>query len=473
LPPRPLLYHLVSFDEGHEMRRWSVGWSLLLTLLGGVGVLATDQWPQFRGLHAGAVPDDPRLPDTWSERENIAWKTPVPGLGWSSPVVWDNHIFITSAISEGREKDPVPGLYDEHDHIKAEANQRWMLYDVDFDTGAIRWTRELHKGYPPLLRHIKNSYASETAVTDGERVYIYFGSIGLVAALDMSGSMVWTKTVEAYNTSTELGPAASPLLYKDRLYIQHDNTKQSFLMALDKRTGTEIWRTNRSNGAGIWATPIVWEHDRRTEIITMGSGPTGKVRAYDLDGKPVWEITGMSSLTVPTPFVKEGLLYAGSGYPGGEMRPVYAIRPGANGDVSLKAGETSNEYIAWSQPLLGTYNTSALVYRGYYYTLLDRGFLLCHDARTGQQIYGRKRISVESGGFTSSPWAYNGKIFALSEDGDTFVIEAGPEFKLLGKNTLDDMAMATPAALRGSLVLRTRSALYRITRSGQTPQGPQ
>jgi hypothetical protein len=172
----------------------------------------------------------------------------------------------------------------------------------------------------------------------------------------------------------------------------------------------------------------------------------------------------MSSLTVPTPFVKHGLLYTSSGYPGGEMRPVYVIRPGAQGDISLKEGETSNEYVAWSHPLLGTYNTSALVYGDYYYTLLDRGFLLCHDARTGKQMYGRTRISAESGGFTSSPWAYNGKIFTLSEDGDTFVIQAGPEFKLLGKNTLDDMSMATPAALRGSLILRTRSALYRIAR---------
>jgi outer membrane protein assembly factor BamB len=146
------------------------------------------------------------------------------------------------------------------------------------------------------------------------------------------------------------------------------------------------------------------------------------------------------------------------------LRPMYAIRPGAVGDISLPPGETSNDYVAWSQPLLGTYNTSALVYGDNYYTLLDRGFLLCHDARTGKQIYGRKRISAESGGFTTSPWAYNGKIFALSEDGDTFVIQAGPEFKLLGKNTLDGMSMATPAVLRGSLIVRTRSALYRIAK---------
>ena len=228
------------------MSRPTLGAMLVLAMLGSAVVLATDQWTQFRGPHAGAIPDDPSLPDTWSETENVVWKTPIPGLGWSSPIVWDDHIIITSAVSEGKEQDPVPGLYDEHDHIKAEANQHWIVYDVDFRTGKVRWTRELRAGYPPLLRHIKNSYASETAVTDGERIYVYFGAIGLVAALDLEGRVVWTADVGAFNTSTELGPASSPLLYKDRLYILNDNTTQSFLVAFDKRTGKEMWRVNRA-----------------------------------------------------------------------------------------------------------------------------------------------------------------------------------------------------------------------------------
>jgi outer membrane protein assembly factor BamB len=173
----------------------------------------------------------------------------------------------------------------------------------------------------------------------------------------------------------------------------------------------------------------------------------------------------MSTLTIPSPFVKHDMVFISSGYPGGALRPVYAIRPGASGDISLKPDETSNQFVAWHQPLLGTYNTSALVYGDYYYTLLDRGFLLCHDARTGKQIYGRQRIAVDSSGFTTSPWAYNGKIFVLSEDGDTYVIQAGPEFKVLGKNSLDSgMPLATPAVLRSSLILRTQTALYRIAK---------
>jgi len=190
-----------------------------------------------------------------------------------------------------------------------------------------------------------------------------------------------------------------------------------------------------------------------------------RVRSYDLDGNLLWELGGMSSIVIPTPFSKFGLLYVTSGYVGDQVRPVFAIKPGAKGDISLKPGETSNQYIAWYQPTAGPYNPSPLIYGDYYYTLLDRGFLTCHDARSGQEIYGKQRIDPAAAAFTSSPWAYNGKIFALSEDGDTFVMQAGKEFKLLGKNTLDEMCMATPAIARDSLIIRTASKLYRIRKN--------
>jgi outer membrane protein assembly factor BamB len=424
---------------------------------------ATDNWPGFRGPDAGVAGDDPALPDTWSETENIVWKAPIPGMGWSSPVVWGDHVFLTSAISAGKEADPVKGLYDpgnEHGKTRAAAQHRWAVYDIDFKTGKVRWTRELHVGNPPILRHLKNSFASETPVTDGERVYVYFGSIGLLTALDMDGKTVWAKELGAYNGPQEFAPAASPILHKERVYVVSDNTTESFLVALDRKTGQEIWRIKREEVEN-WATPAIWENDLRTEIVTNGRN---KVRSYDLDGKLLWELTGMTANVVPTPFSKHGLLYLSSGYPGGPVRPVFAVRPGAAGDITLKSGETSNDYVAWFQPLLGTYQTSALVYGDYYYTLLDRGMLLCHDAKTGKQIYGRQRIAPEAGAFTASPWAYNGKVFVLSEDGDTFVVQAGPEYKLLGKNTLNEMALASPAAARGSLFIRTQSALYRISK---------
>ena len=209
-----------------------------------------------------------------------------------------------------------------------------------------------------------------------------------------------------------------------------------------------------------WSTPFVWENDLRTEIVATGRG---KVRSYDLDGKVLWEISGMTGNVVPTPFARHGMVYIGSGYPGAPVRPVFAVKPGASGDISLKPGETSNQYVVWFQPQLGTYQTSALVYGDHYYTLLDRGFLLCHDASTGKQVYGRQRISPDATGFTASPWAYNGKVFVLSEDGDTFVIKAGPEFKILGKNSLHEMSLASPAVANGSLFIRTQSKLYKFS----------
>jgi outer membrane protein assembly factor BamB len=252
------------------------------------------------------------------------------------------------------------------------------------------------------------------------------------------------------------------VLHQGRLYIVNDNDEQSLLTALEAGTGKEIWRVERGEKSN-WATPFVWEHDGRTEIVTPG---TTKVRSYDLDGKPLWELGGMSSIVIPTPFTAHGLLYVTSGYVGDETRPVFAIRPGAKGDISLKAGESSNEAIAWSLPQGGPYNPSPLVYGDFYYTLYDRGFLTCHDARTGEEFYGKQRLDRETQAFTVSPWAYNGKIFCLSEDGDCFVVEAGAEFLLAGKNSLGEFTMATPAIARGGLVIRTAEAVYRIEKAG-------
>ena len=436
-----------------------------------------EQWTQFRGHSAGDIPDDPQLPEHWSETENVAWSVHVPGLSWSSPVVWNDHIFITTAISAGEEPAPVKGLYDPGDDngSRSSTNEhRWMLYNIDFETGQIQWQSELHTLAPPIARHLKNTFASETPVTDGRRVYVYLGSIGLVTALNMSGETVWRHDIGAFETTGGFGSAASPVLHDDRLYIVNDNTTHSFMVAIDTNTGEELWRVDRDERGQNWATPFVWENALRTELVTSG---TGGIRSYDLDGELLWEIHGMSGLTIPTPFSKHGLLYLSSGYPGGGLRPVYVVRPGASGDISVWPPELirtgipsgfpgpkkSTEYVVWSYPLLGTYNTSALVYGNYYYTLLDRGFLVCHDALTGDEVYGRQRLEIGNG-FTASPWAYNGKIFLLSEDGDTYVVEAGPEFNILHKNSLNEMSLATPAVVRGSLLLRTQSKLYRIAK---------
>jgi outer membrane protein assembly factor BamB len=445
----------------------AVGISVCLTA-DGTAQQDVAEWPQFRGLTAGAVADDPLLPDRWSATENVAWAVDIPGLGWSSPVVAGELVFMTSAISSGDERAPVPGLYDPGESFgktRSDATHQWMVYAIDFDTGSVRWARELEALVPTELKHVKNSFASETPVTDGRRVYVYFGSIGLLAALNMSGETVWRAHVGSFNGGQEFGTAASPVLHGGRLYIVNDNTTSSFLAAFNADTGDEVWRVERDETEN-WSTPFVWVNEVRTEIVTTGRQ---KIRSYDVHGNLLWELGGMTVNVVPTPFAANGLLYLSSGYPGGYPRPVYAVRPGAAGDISLDEGETGNEFIAWYQPLLGTYSTSALVYGDYYYTLLDRGFLLCHDARTGEEIYGRQRIAPGHG-FTASPWGYNGNIFVLSEDGDTYVIRSGSTFEILHTNSLDEMSLATPAIARGSLFIRTQSKLYRFTKRGGIAQ---
>jgi outer membrane protein assembly factor BamB len=235
---------------------------------------------------------------------------------------------------------------------------------------------------------------------------------------------------------------------------------ESSLAALDAKTGREIWRVKRDEKSN-WATPFVWTHAGRTEIVTCG---TGKVRSYDLDGKLLWELGGMSTIVIPTPFTRHGLLYITSGYVGSELRPVFAVKPGARGDITLKPGERANQFIEWSHPQAGPYNPSPLVYGDLYYTLFDRGFLTAHNARTGVEVYSKVRLE---GAFTASPWAYNGHLFALNEDGDTYVVKAGPSAEIVGKNQLDEMCMATPAIARGSLLLRTAGHLYRIAKSSR------
>jgi outer membrane protein assembly factor BamB len=442
------------------LKRLLVASSLMLLML--AAAAASDRWPQFRGPGSLGVAEDPGLPDTWSATENVAWKTDIPGVGWSSPIVWGDNIFVTSVISSVEGEKPKKGLYFGGERKAPNDTHRWMVYCLDWNTGRVRWEREVHRGVPPGPRHLKNTYASETPVTDGERVYAYFGNVGLFC-FDMGGKKLWEKRWKPFATRYGWGTAASPVLYKDRLYILNDNDEESFITALNKKSGEEIWRAGRDEGTN-WATPYVWENESRTEIVTAG---TKRVRSYDSDGKLLWELSGMSSIVIPTPFSKHGLLYVASGYVGDQHRPVYAIRPGASGDISLKQGEVSNKHIAWYQPQGGPYNPSPLVYGDYYYTLLDRGFFTCHDAKTGEEVYGKVRIDPGVNAFTSSPWAYNGKIFCLSEDGDTFVIQAGPEFKLLGKNSLGEMCMATPAIARGSLIIRTASKLYRVTKGAK------
>ena len=252
------------------------------------------------------------------------------------------------------------------------------------------------------------------------------------------------------------GTASCPVVDGNRIYIQNDNDDaDSFLAALDKKTGEPAWRVAREERS-TWSTPYLWKTEKRTELVTIG---TNKIRSYDPDGKVLWELRGTSGLVSLMPVAKDGLLYIGAGYHYG---PLYAIRPGASGDISLEPGATSNEWIVWSQPRGSSIHPCYLISKGRVFVLMDAGLLACFDAKTGAEIFGRQRLDTGGGRFYASPWAYNGRIFLLNENGDTWVVGDGPEFKMLRKNPLGDVAWATPAIARGSLFVRTFSGLFRL-----------
>jgi outer membrane protein assembly factor BamB len=427
-----------------------------------------DHWPQLRGPNSLGVSDNEDLPDRWTDTRNVLWRCGLPGRGWSSPVVWGNRVFVTTVINLGKSEEPKKGLYFGGNRSKPRTTEHeWKVYCLDLKTGDVVWQQLVKKGVPQTGLHLKNSFASETPVTDGEHLYVYFGNVG-VFCFTLDGKEVWSKKFEPQETRYGWGTAASPVLYKDRLYIVNDNDDESYLLALDKKTGEQVWRTVRDEKSN-WATPYVWENKLRTEIITPG---TGKFRSYDLDGKLLYEFGGGSSITIATPYSKFGLLYVSSGYVADRKKPLFAIRPGASGDISLTGDQTSNEYIAWCHKRAAPYNPTTLVYGDFLYVLLDRGILACYDAQSGKQVYDRQRLP-NGRAFTSSPWAYNGKIFCLNEYGETFVVQAGPEFKLLHTNSLgeDEMCMATPAMAGDKLIIRSEDRVYCLQEGAERLNG--
>ncbi len=419
-----------------------------------------DNWPQFRGADSRGVADNANLPTKWSATENVAWKTDLPGRGWSSPVVWGNRVFVTSVINQGQSEDPKKGLYFGGDRpTPPDSLHQWMVFCLDLKSGEVLWQKQVHEGKPQTPIHLKSSYASETPVVDGKRLYAYFGNLG-VFCFDLDGELLWQKQLEPHKTRNGWGTAASPVLHDGRLYIVNDNDEDSYLLALDCETGDEVWRTQRDEKSN-WATPFIWKNAHRVEIVTPG---TGQVRSYDLSGNLLWHFKGMSSITIAAPFEHNGLLYISSGYVGDtKSRPIYAIKPGATGDISLKSDETSNEFIAWCQKMAGPYNPSTLVYEDRLYVLYDFGFIACFNAKTGDPVFSKQRIP-QGRAFTTSPWGYDGKVFCLNEDGITYVMEPGDELKILHKNELadDDMAMASPAIVGDRLLIRTAARLYCI-----------
>ena len=436
--------------------------ALLLSLIASITAVASN-WAQFRGPGARGIGESPDLPDTWSATENVAWKADIPGRGWSSPIVWGNKVFLTTVINSVETEVPKKGLYMGGNRLNIPTTvHSWNAYCLDLATGEIIWERTLHQSNPDSPIHLKNSYASETPTTDGERVYFYFGHLGIFA-YDLDGDLVWSKDIEARKTRHGWGTAASPILHQGRLYLVNDNDEASWLMALEANSGKEIWKVDREPESN-WSTPYIWENEQRTELIVPA---TYRVISYDLDGEELWSFKGMSSITIGTPYSADGLLYVSSGYVGSRHKPIYAIRPGASGDISIDETLRSNDYIVWCDWRAAPYNPTTLVYQGLLYSLLDRGMISIINPQTGAFHVERQKIPENTSGFTASPWAYDDKVFMLNEDGETFVIEAGDSYNLIGVNRLadDDMGMATPAIAGNKLLIRTSVRLYCIESS--------
>ncbi len=450
----------------------------------------TMNWPGFRGPSADGVAVAPALPTTWSKTENVRWATAVPGRGWSSPVIWNGVVYLTSAISDKPFKQPSPGLYG-NDYIaelrakgvppaevdrlvRARDNEtpeesdeiRYMLYAFDAGSGRLQWEREVHRGLPFGGRHRKNTYSSETPFTDGERLYVSFGqNIGMFA-FTLDGEPLWRRTWEPQRIYLDFGTASSPVVHDGRVFLLQDSEQQSFVTALDARTGDELWRTARASEGLLhssWNTPYVWRHDGRTEVVVTGHR---SVRSYaPNDGRELWHVV-IAGTTMPTPsaFAADGMLYVGTGAQGGDAsRPFFAIRPGASGDISLTGDATSNAFIAWSHPRASGYTPSAARAGGRLYLVHDTGIMAVLDAETGRELY-KARVGGVGHTFSASPLVVGNRLYFLDEEGTTVVVEAGPEYREVAVNSLDEMSLASPAVADNSLFIRTETTLYRIGR---------
>lgn len=426
---------------------------------------AAGNWPSFRGSEASGIGDGQKLPDGWNPAtgENVLWRAPIAGLAHSSPIVWGDLVFVTSAVSGKPNATFKPGLYGDGDASDDRSVHRWMLYAVDKHTGKIRWERTASQGEPLNKRHIKSTYASASPATDGRVIVAWFGSQGIYA-YDFSGALRWKVDLGrvdmgAYDIpSYEWGPASSPIIWNGLVIVQCDTQADSFLLALNVETGETVWKTDRDE-LPSWGTPTIVTTPAGPELVTNASN---FVRGYDpKSGRELWKLGGSSKITAPTPIFAGGLHIVASGRQ--PERPVFAVRPGARGDLTLAKDSTTNTYVAWSKTGRGSYMPTPLAYRGLVYVLANNGVLDAYDLATGKEIY-RQRLPQVGSGFSASPVAADGKIYLSSEDGDMLVVEAGATFNLIATSSMGETLMATPALSEGVMYVRGASTLFAIGR---------
>jgi outer membrane protein assembly factor BamB len=424
-----------------------------------------DNWASFRGPHASGVAEGQNLPERWDAAKNVGvrWKTAIPGLAHSSPVVWGDRVYVTTAVSSRGNDTFRHGLYGDGDASDDRSPQKWKIYALDKRTGRVVWERTAHEGVPRERRHVKATYANATPAADGRYVVAFFGSQGLYA-FDPKGRLAWKKDLGVLNAGAyndagyEWGTASSPVIYKDLVIVQCDTQTESFLLAADIKTGKTVWKTPRQE-LPSWGTPTIYEGRGRAEIVTNASN---FIRGYDpLTGKELWRLGGSSKITAPTPVYAGDLIVVASGRR--PEAPIFVVRAGATGDITLAADQTANRHVAWSKQQRGSYMPTPLIYGEHLYVLSNQGVLDCYDLKTGAEIY-RQRLPHKGGGFSASPVAADGRLYLSSEDGEIFVVRAGARYEVLAANPMGELLMATPAISSGMMFVRTQHHVYAVGR---------
>jgi outer membrane protein assembly factor BamB len=419
-------------------------------------------WPGFRGPNASGTAEGFSLPVAWDveTKRGIRWRTPIAGLGHSSPVVWGDRVYVTSATG-GKDGELRVGLYGDIRPVEDATAYQWLVLCLDRKSGKLLWQKTAHTGVPKIQRHPKSTHANPTVATDGKHVVAFFGSEGLYC-YDPNGKLLWSKDLGVLDSGFYMVPAAqwgfasSTVIEDGKVIVQCDIQKGSFLAAFDVRDGKEVWHTARED-VPTWGTPTVVREGGRAQVVVNGYRHIG---GYDLKtGRELWRMKGGGDIPVPTPIFAHGLIFVTNAH--GRQAPIYAVRPAASGDITLAGGETTSSNVAWSQVRDGAYMQTPLVYGDHLYVCRDNGVLFCYEAKTGKRVY-QERLGTGATGFTASGVAGDGKLFYTSEEGDVYVVKAGPVFQLLGKNSLGETCLSTPAIAQGTLFFRTRSHLVAV-----------
>lgn len=437
----------------------SLATAIVITLSSSFSTASASDWGQFRGPEGNGVNTKAKLPVTWGEAD-IRWTADVPGGGWSAPIQAGNKIFLTTAVSEevGRPKGFGRGVASMGSFSRAKPPSEAVAFEIhclNFEDGNLLWKQVVESRKPKHKIHPSNTYATETPATDGQHVYVYFASIGVVACFDLEGKEVWKREIGSFPSGNGFGTGSSLALADGMVYIQCDNDESSFLVAMDAKTGNDAWRVERE-GRTSWSTPVLWSNKTRKELVVCGSG---FVTSYEpKSGEVLWNLTGMGGSFTSSPATDKDRIYFGNSGPG-SRGPLVAVNAGASGDIDLRAGDAEQDGLAWSVRSAGPGMASPVVVNGYLY-VVSSGILGCYDSETGDRVY-RERLP-EMSSAASSLIGTADHVYILGEQGKTAVVKVGQDYELVAENLVEGLFWSTPAVVENQLLLRSATQLYCI-----------